>query len=489
MVNKRNNFFIKGFFVIGGGTVLNMAIALLTTPIITRMVAPENYGQLNIFLVYSEMAINIFCVGLDQAFIRFYYDHDSLEYRRNLLSRCVRLPVCVTILSSVTVYTMTKREIISWAFSRNITVLLFANILSSVVYSLSILLLRMEKKVKLYSFLSVLQKALYVAIVLVLLLSTEIDHFTVLALATVSAVLVCLTISILATKQFWIPAVVPKQIQASWNELFKYGWPLVFSVMIGSAFQAIDKLSLRWYCSYTEVGVYASAMSLVGIFRIIQTTFYTLWTPISLERYATSPEDTAFYSSAHKILTVVMFFLGMSLILCKDLFAVLLGEKYRQCAFMLPFLVLYPIMSTVSETTCVGLVFQKKSKLEVVAMLVPCFTNIVGNLILVPRLAGVGASISTGISYVIYFLVRTVLSNRYYKVNFQLKRFLIVTAVACVYALYNTVYRFGIVSVIGYLLCVLTLVFMYPDTVKFCLDYTKTILLDIFEQGYAKLHK
>lgn len=115
-MNKRDNFLVKSFFVIGGGTVLNMAIALLTTPIITRMVSPESYGQLSVFLVYSNIALNVFCVGLDQAFVRFYYDHNSIDYRRNLLRKCVHLPVSITILSSLVGYVLMKSGLISWEF-------------------------------------------------------------------------------------------------------------------------------------------------------------------------------------------------------------------------------------------------------------------------------------------------------------------------------------------------------------------------------------
>ena len=43
------------------------------------------YGQLSIFTLYATIAVMVLCLGLDQALVRFYYESDTLEYRRALL--------------------------------------------------------------------------------------------------------------------------------------------------------------------------------------------------------------------------------------------------------------------------------------------------------------------------------------------------------------------------------------------------------------------
>ena len=71
---------IKHFFIISGGTFLNLLIGLFTTPIITRLVNPTEYGQLSIFNMYTGIALLVFCLGLDQSLVRFYYKKDSKSY-------------------------------------------------------------------------------------------------------------------------------------------------------------------------------------------------------------------------------------------------------------------------------------------------------------------------------------------------------------------------------------------------------------------------
>lgn len=242
----------------------------------------------------------------------------------------------------------------------------------------------------------------------------------------------------------------------------------------------MDKISLNHYCSYSEVGIYSSAMTIVSIFAIIQTTINTLWGPLQTEHYVKNPEDTSFIQKGNQYITVIMFFMGLSLILCKDIFALLLGEKYRMAAVILPFLIFYPIMYTISETTCSGIGVSKKSYLNIWVSLGACAVNFIGNNILVPIYDGIGAAISTGISYIVFFWLRTYFSNKYYYINYELKKFSIITCVALVYAWYNTFFEFNIITIIGYIVGIVTLLVLYKQGVKELIVISKRQLMEFF---------
>ena len=76
---------MKSALALGTGTALNIIISLITTPIITRIVTPDAYGEWSIFTMYTNIALMILVLGLDQALIRFFYDNENIVYRRNLL--------------------------------------------------------------------------------------------------------------------------------------------------------------------------------------------------------------------------------------------------------------------------------------------------------------------------------------------------------------------------------------------------------------------
>lgn len=113
----------------------------------------------------------------------------------------------------------------------------------------------------------------------------------------------------------------------------------------------------------------------------------------------------------------------------------------------------------------------KKSKMQIIVAVGACAANIMGNTILVPRLGCQGAAISTGISYIVFFTLRTILSNKFFYVDYKLKKFYVLTLVTCLYAFYNTFSRFNFGCIISYVICLTFLLVLYWNTIKWCIRY------------------
>lgn len=468
----KENRIIKHFLVIGSGALISMFIGLLTAPIITRIVSPEIYGQLSIFNMYTNIFVMVFCLGLDQSLVRFYYSEKEDGYKAALLFRCVFLPVIGTLFIAAVFIILTSIGVISFEFTPNIVILLCINILCQLIYRFSVLVVRLEYKSKLFSILNIISKTIYVGFALPLILLTKIDYFHSLIIATVTATVTCLVLSIFWQKDVWsIKTQKRYKADVKFGKLISYGWPFIISMGITQLFQAIDKISLNHYCTYTEVGVYSSAMTLVNIFAIVQSTFNSLWAPIAIEHYEKDKNDKLFYQQGNQYITIIMFGLGISLILVKDVFALILGPSYREAAYILPFLIFNPIMYTISETTVQGIVFMKKNNLQIIVGAIACIVNFLGNTFLVPIYGSKGAAISTGISYIVFFTLRTVFSNRYFYVDFKLKKFYLMTVFVLIYAWYNTFFKFGIRSIIGYVILLLLLIGLYFKAFKEGFNY------------------
>lgn len=135
-MSKKKNF-LKHFLVIGSGTIINMLIGLLTTPLITRIVDPIEYGQLSIFTMYSNIALMVLCLGLDQALVRYFYDNDTDEYKKALLFRCIKLPVIVSILFSIVVIAVSASGIYKFEFTTGIMIWLCIYTIAQIIYRFS----------------------------------------------------------------------------------------------------------------------------------------------------------------------------------------------------------------------------------------------------------------------------------------------------------------------------------------------------------------
>lgn len=462
MSEKKN--FISNFLVIGSSTIINMLISLITTPIITRIVDPDVYGQLSIFNIYTGIAVMVLCLGLDQALVRFFYEEDTIQYKSSLLRACTIYPVIITIPILGIVICLACFHIVKFEFSSLIVVFLCINIFVNLINRIAVLVLRLTYQSDKYAISNIITKAVNVSLILILVFSVRKHYFLLMAIAAVASILASTIYAIGSTKEIWNfnNATVSVDIKA----IFRYGLPLIFSLGITQLFQALDKISLNMYRTYEEVGIYSSAMSIISVFAIIQSTFNALWGPMQVEHYTKHPEDTQYISKANGYITAIMFFIGLSLILVKDIFALLLGPKFREAAYIMPFLIFNPIMYTISETTCSGIEKSKKTYLNIVIAIIACVANFIGNTLLVPALGGKGAAISTGLSYILFWAARTVFSNKYYYIDYHIKRFMIITLISIAYAGYNTFFKMNIVSVGLYCFCVLILSICYKNEIS-----------------------
>ena len=471
------NSVLKHFMIIGSGTFLNMLLGMLSTPIITRIVDTKEYGQLSVFKLYSSIAVMILGMGMDQAFVRFYYDKKDDDYKRSLLRCCIKIPLVAVFICSIAVIISSYNKWIEYEFSTFIIIFLCVYSIIELINRFSMLIVRLEYKTKLYSALNIANRIVYLVVVIPLLFIFKESHFEVLIVVMTFSLLVCMVAGIYAQSDIWkFRGKSDSANNLDMLPIFKYAMPYVISLGIATLFQAIDTIALNYYGSYSQVGVYSSAMTIIQVFTIVQTSFNLLWQPMSVEHYTNNPNDKTFYQKGNSIITVVMFFVGMTLILFKDIFVVLLGEEYRGAATILPFLIFNPIMYTISETTVSGLIFMKKSKMQIVIAVGACAVNIVGNSILVPLLGCEGAAISTGISYIVFFSLRTVFSNKYFYVDYKLGKFYILTLAVICYASYNTFFKFDIWSVLGYVICIVLMYIMYSKTIIWCFKYLLSII-------------
>ena len=430
----------KHFISIGTGTVINMLVGFLTTPILTRLVGTAEYGQYSIFTMYASIALMILCMGFDQALIRYFYRFDTADYQRTIVRECCVLPFVCTLLAGIVVNVLSWLRLVPFEFEPGVMTMLTISVLFQVMNRIDLILLRVTYQTKLYSLLQVMTKLLFAGIAIAGCFLFQTQRLFVLTAASAVSYGVVTVVGIGSQKKLWNFKKIRQRYPIDRKELYRYAFPFIVSMGITTIFQAIDKMSLNRYCSYEEVGIYSSAVTLVHVFAIVQTTFATM--------------------------SFAMFFIGVSLILCKDLLVLLLGEDYRGSAAMIPFLCLSPIMLTISDTTVIGITFSKKSYLQIIVSAVACATNIVGNTLLVPIMGGIGAAISTGLSYIVFFAMRTILSNRYFPMKWGVGKFSLITLLFLAYAWYSTFWSFGMVTVLGYAVILVIMVCNYRDVIR-----------------------
>ncbi|MBI6077501.1 oligosaccharide flippase family protein [Clostridium perfringens] len=467
---------IKKFFQFAIGNGIVLILGIVSSPIITRIISPSNMGKYSMFNTVSNLIMVVFFLGIDQSYVRYYHDENK-ENRTRLLRKCVKITLIVNILVSIIIlilYSPISLYIIGEK-SFIVTMLMSIYLISNVISRFSLLEIRMQQKAKLYSFLNILSKLNYLLIIIIMFYFSKKTYMTLILAVVFSSIIVSVLSVALEWKQWFKVGNNICELVSS-KEIIKYGIPFIFSSAIMWIFQSIDKITIKQFCGYGEVGLYSGAMSIVALLNNLQVTFTTFWIPIAYERYNKNPNDKEFFLKVNKIVTVFMLIVSIILIASKDLIILMLGEEYRDAMFIFPYLVFMPVMYTISETTVLGINFKKKTVYHIYISLISAIINLVGNFILVPKFGAIGAAISTGISYIVFFFTRTFISNKFFKVNYNLKRFTFVLILTYLFSTYCSFNNFNLNILMFAILNIFIILFMYKEVVKCMLNRVKYIL-------------
>lgn len=437
---KANLF--KKFLSFSYGSWVGLLIGFITTLLTTRILSPDEFGKASMFTLVINFLVIFILFGTDQSFVRFFYEEKETK-RGGLLYNSLKLPLFLTIFTVILVIIFQEKISLFLFNEINNTAILFLiiGIVVSVIYRFGSLVIRMQQKGNLYSILQILNKLF--ELVLLLILFFVIGHtYEIMIYSIVLTTFILMIISILTEKTFWNPLhYFESNLTHDLTEIIKYGYPLLLTLLITWLFQSFDRIAIKQWSSFGELGLYVAAFKIVALLNVIQVSFTTFWTPVCFEHYEKYPEDKKFFGDMTRTVAIVMSFISIITIAGKDIIVLLLGSEYRDAASIMPFLVFMPIMYTISETTVIGINFFKKTKWHILIAALACVVNIIGNWVLVPNYGALGASFSTAVSYIVFFSLRTHISQMYYNVNFGLRKIYSMIIIVFIYAVFSVYFN------------------------------------------------
>ena len=460
----KNNL-IKKFLSFSIGGYINILIGFLIVPITTRMLSPEQYGVSSLIDVIIQVLVIITSLSMEQGFVRFFFEEGEENRGKLLYTSLVPFFILGTLAfllififrKNISIFIIGKNENLIW-------ICLVFSVLFRTLNTFSFLVIRMKQRGNIYSILTVCLK-LFEFIFILILFQYFRNNYKTLIFSSMIANLMVAVISILFEKNIWSLKNLKsiKDCKTTKKELFNFSYPLILTMALNWLFASLDKITIRMFSNLNEVGIYSGAFKLVALLSVIQNGFSTFWTPTALEHYVKSPEDTNFYKKANDYLSLIFFLLGINILLTRDIIGILLGKNFYKSIFVMPTLVLIPIMYLLSETTMIGIGFKKKTQYFFYVSVIASVSNFIGNLLLVPYLGAKGAAISTGLSYIIFFSARTYFSTKLIAFGFNLKRIYIITFLMLGYALFLSFYNKIYLTIgLGLLLEIIILLIYYP---------------------------
>lgn len=456
---------IKMFLSFSFGNWVGALIGVITIPVMTRFFSPEEFGKASMFNMALNILMLITMFGIDQAFVRFFYEEKTKE----LLNKCLKLTFTVY-LFILLIFFVFRESISIYLFDIYDPLIIFLLGISSLLYVLnkySVLILRMNLMSWQYSFTSIGIR-LFELIFVIMFFYLMGNGYTTIVIAKIATVFLVTVIAVYLGKQsLKRQDDRPVKNKNSLKDILKYSYPLALTGLLTMLLQSVDKIAIKEWSTYEELGIYVAGFRIVAILDVLVASFTTYWTPLALERFVNNNNETEnkeFYKKANTLISCVMLIAAIGIIMFKDVVVLLLGENYKNAAMIMPFLVFTPLMYVASETTVIGINFYKKVRWHLVISVIVLIINIGANICLVPYLGSKGAALAAGISALLFFVLRTHISLKYYKIQFLLAKFYLLVFLLMGYAVYSTFYEWNFYNVIfGSILLLLTVVLYYKD--------------------------
>lgn len=426
---------LKKFLKFSYGSWIGLLLGLATTMIITRILDPISLGKASMFDLFLQVVIILTIFGTDQSFVRFFYEEDKNK-RGALLYNTLKIPLIMTVfmIFFVIIFYKSITKILIDEVDFYFSILLSLGIIGQLLHRYSQLVIRMQQKGNLYSILQILHRLLNLILIIFFFYILG-SNYKLLIYSKVIVLFILVVIAMLASKSYWsFRNKNIKNVMHSQRDIFKYGSPYVLTLFITWLFESFDKIALRYWSTFDELGQYSAAMRLVALVVALRVAFSTFWTPVAYEKFEKNPNDKSFFRNISIVVSFVMFFVAIASIAGRDLIVALLGNKYAYAAKIMPFLVFMPVLYTISHTTVMGINFLKKTKYHIYIAIISCVVNIFGNWLLVPSYGALGASISTAISFIVFFTLRTQFSIKLFKVNYPLLKIYFMLIVILTYS-------------------------------------------------------
>ncbi len=451
---------VKKYFSFSVGIWINAIVSFLTTPIITLLINPSEFGKATMFSTVYSMLLLIALSGTPNSFMRFFHKYDENQFSSFLWS-CLLFPILFSFVMSLLLFTFNEKINFFLVGERQsmATVILIGSLITGVFQTFNVTVMRVKGKGLQYSFVQIFQSLIQVVFIIFYAMLIKRDFYSLLygqLFSNISA----LILGIVLEHTDWFPIKINKKEAF---EALKYGLPLVFSGLLWWLLQWTDRFVLRLYTNFNEIGLYSAAFKIISAMNLFTSGFSTLWYPFAYEQYEKNPDNGVLFSKVLDYVAFLTFSIGLLVLTFKDVIFLLLAKTYRSSASISPFLLLSPIMLMMSIVVARGIDFSKKTYWFIVSDGCAAIFNLIGNFLLIPKCGARGAALSTGLSFVIVFAIESTVSRKLYPVQYNLTKIYVITTLFCIAAAFHTFSTTYIFPSLSSFAVLIVVVYLYKD--------------------------
>ncbi len=404
------------------GSLGSKLILFLLVPLYTNCLSTAEYGTVELIDTIANLIVPLVSLVIFDAVLRFVLDKTT--DKGSVILNALIIFVCGTIITILITPLLGLYDDIAdfkWFLS--------LYVISYMATQITLTYIKAKEMTRLYVILGLSQTLLLAGLNILLLLVFDLNVYGYLT-ANIFAHLFIACIALVSGN-------ILSDIKRSrfdkklFFEMVKYSSPLIINNISWWVLQSSNKLLINLFLQSAALGIYSVASKIPALINVIISLFSQAWT-ISSVKELDSSDSNHFYSTIFDAYTFIVFLAcsGFLLIL-KPFMSIYVGNEFFDAWRYVPLLLCSAVFSAISSFF--GSIYgaYKKSVNVMISTFLSAVINIGLNLLLIPQIGIMGASVSTLIAYLFIAIFRLIDSRRYCKFHINIKKIVAESVLIC----------------------------------------------------------
>lgn len=422
------------------GNISRQLVGFIMLPVYTHYLTPTDYGVIGLLIFVVSLIELVFGANLFQAVPKFYYEQNSSQEKRSVISTAILVSTAV---SSLAVFLVVLfRDPISLAAfgttEHGAVVGIFAFlVLTQGLETYTMGYVRIQQKPWLFVGSSMAKLVMQLSLNIWLVVILEMGIMGVAISTAASSILFT---SAMTFYTLWNTGV---QFSKHWAQrLLLFCWPLWFGGLAGLYMGSANRYFIRLFGSLEDVGLFELAAKFGSIIAVL------VWTPFAqywqTERFSiyNGPDPIPTYQLVFKVITTLIFLVALGVALFgAPVIRIMAAPEFWPAAEAVPYLAFATVFQSLIFFNNFSLLVKEKTAWMTWNVYLTAAVATVFYLSLIPAQGFVGAAQALMLAQAVQFLIVFSVAKRHYDMQLSLKPLSVYLGVAVTALYLSTLFR------------------------------------------------
>jgi len=431
---------IRNIFIYVSPKFIGYGINLVTIPILTRLLAPEDFGVVTMTMLFSTVGANVLTLGITSAAQRYYFEYKEGARLDALMYSSQVFLYSILVVSSIVIYFFRDALSIVVIGDTKYGVPIFMMFVSGYLGQIITFYLYMYQNAGnavAFSIVTVIKTALVALLSVLLVWYFSLSYMGLIYANLLGPALVCAGLVYYFNRSYRFSLSL-----AILRDNIVYGLQIVPKSFTSFINMYFDKYMLNSLISLTAVGVYSIGQNVGNMVFYLISAIWSSFQPVYYKNIFDNGADAS--REVGRMFTVFIYIslapLFLLMIFAGEALYILAPASYQGAESVIIIIVAGVATQTFGMWGSVQYAYTKKAYWSFILSVIGAFINILANIILIPRFGIIGAAASVAIGTTLVNCMFVYVGQRLYRISYEwgtVAALLVFTALAMGWALYT----------------------------------------------------